>query len=299
VRGSRGGTITVEGDKIFKRNLKTKDMTYGAVYPSWHPGGRFIAFSMNNIIQSFHALPGKNIEVSDLTSSMLLFDAEKNEMMPAVMNDTSKYLETYPEWSPDGKYLYYCRARKLADKNDLTNIRYDLARNAFNVDTRSFDTTELLFDAPAIGKSVSFPRISPDGKYLVFTLHDFGNFSIWHKEADLYLLNLQDGKVNKMNLNSDETESYHSWSSNGKWLVFSSKRGDGLTARPYFAYFESPDKVGKPFVLPQKDPELYKRMVLTFNKPEFVTGKIKIRARDFARIIRGKETMASWAGTTK
>ena len=61
-----------------------------------------------------------------------------------------------------------------------------------------------------------------------------------------------------MSLNSDETESYHSWSSNGKWLVFSSKRGDGLTARPYFAYFGSPDNVGKPFVLPQKDPTLYK-----------------------------------------
>ncbi len=103
-----------------------------------------------------------------------------------------------------------------------------------------------------------------------------------------------------MSLNSDETESYHSWSSNGKWLVFSSKRGDGLTARPYFAYFNPPDKLGKPFVLPQKDPNLYKIMTLTFNKPEFVTGKIKQGARDFARVIKGKEsTGASWAGTKK
>jgi len=97
-----------------------------------------------------------------------------------------------------------------------------------------------------------------------------------------------------MSLNSSETESYHSWSSNSRWLVFSSKRGDGLTARPYFAYFGSPDNVGKPFVLPQKDPALYKRMAKTFNRPEFVTGKINIDPRDFARASKKEPLKAKW-----
>jgi hypothetical protein len=98
-----------------------------------------------------------------------------------------------------------------------------------------------------------------------------------------------------MDLNSSEAESYHTWSSNGKWIVFSSKRGDGITARPYFAYFGSPDEVGKPFVLPQKDPTLYKRLDKTFNRPEFVTGKIRVGPRDFAAASRKDPVHANWS----
>jgi hypothetical protein len=297
VRGSIGGTMVVDGNKISKIDLKTQEMTSGAVYPCWHPDGRFATFSSNTVRQNFEAIPGKNIEVYDRGSSLLLYDTEKNEISPILVNDTSKYMETYPEWSPDGKYLYYCMAKKFTENIDLKNIKYDLVRNAFDQSSKSFGKTEIVFDALAINKSVSFPRISPDGQFLVFTLHDYGTFSIWHKEADLYLLNLHDGKVNKMSLNSNETESYHCWSSNGRWLVFSSKRGDGLTARPYFAYFGSPDNVGKPFVLPQKDPDLYQKMLLTFNRPEFVTGKINLGPRDFERAAKGKGIKAIWAGS--
>ena len=83
----------------------------------------------------------------------------------------------------------------------------------------------------------------------------------------------------------------------GRWLVFSSKREDGLTARPYFAYFETPDKVGKPFVLPQKDPTLYDRMIKTFNKPEFITGKIRVGPRNFERASKNKPVKAVWSGS--
>lgn len=288
IRGSLGGTYFVNGKKIIKTNLKTQDMEFGAVYPAWHPSGRFVAFSSNNVIQTFHAIQDKNIEVFDLSSSLILYDTRNNEMLYPEKDDTVKYMETYPEWSPDGKYLYYCRAKQFIEGSDFKNIKYELVRRAFDQASRSFGRTELVFDARAINRSVSFPRISPDGRYLVFTLHDYGTFSIWHKEADLYMLDLQSGNLTQMSINSNETESYHSWSSNSKWLVFSSKRTDGLAARPYFAYIGSSDKTGKPFVLPQKDPTLYDRMLQTFNKPEFVTGKINLGPRDFARIARGE-----------
>jgi len=154
-------------------------------------------------------------------------------------------------------------------------------------------------DAQKNGKSISLPSISPEGHYLIFTLHDYGASPIWHKESDLYCLNLNNGKFGLMNVNSNESESYHTWSSNGKWIVFSSKRGDGITARPYFAYFGSPDDVGKPFVLPQKDPTLYKRMDKTYNKPEFVRGRINISPRDFAAASKNEPVHANWAGETK
>jgi hypothetical protein len=296
VRGTVGGTYFINGNKITKTDLKTKEMNSGAVYPSWHPGGKFVAFSSNNILQSFHAAPEENIEVTDLSSSLVLYDIEKNEIFPVEESDTIKYMETFPEWSPDGKFLYYCRALQYKQGTDFKNIKYDLVRKSFDQVSRSFGRAEIIFDARAINKSVSFPRISPDGQYLIFTLHNYGNFSIWHKEADLYMLDIQKGKTSKLPVNSDETESYHSWSSNGKWIVFSSKRGDGLTARPYFAYFGSPENIGKPFVLPQYDPGLYNRMVKTFNKPEFVTGKIKLGPRDFERASHDESLKALWAG---
>jgi WD40 repeat protein len=292
VRGSHGGTYFVEGDKVTRRSLRIKEMPANAVYPSWHPSGRFVAFSSNKTVQTFHMRPEKNIEVFDLYSSLFIYDVEKNEMFRCPEKDSVKYMETFPCWSPDGRYLYYCRAREAVKDADYRDVKYDLARKPFNPDTREFGSTEILFDARAINKSVSFPAVSPDGKFLVFTLHDYGTFSIWHREADLYLLNLKDGKSLRMNLNSDETESYHSWSSNGRWLVFSSKRGDGLTARPYFSHIDSAGNSAKPFVLPQKDPGLYSRLSKTFNRPEFLTGKIKVAARDFERASKNDAVQA-------
>jgi hypothetical protein len=296
VRGSVGGTYFSDGNKVIRRDLKAPGMKYGAVYPAWHPDGNIVAFSSNSIVQSFHASQGTNIEVTDLASSLVVYNIEKNEMSPVEESDSLLYMETFPEWSPDGRFLYYCRARKTNDTSDNARIKYDLIRKPFDKASFSFGTAEVVFNADSIDKSVSFPRVSPDGQYLVFTLHNNGNFSIWHKEADLYLLNIRTGETVPLSVNSSETESYHSWSSNGKWLVFSSKRDDGLTARPYFAYFGSADSIGKPFILPQKDPGLYGRMVKTFNRPEFMTGRISSGPRDFERASKKPAEKAEWAG---
>jgi Tol biopolymer transport system component len=294
VRGSVGGTYFIDGRNIVRTSLRTENMKANAVYPSWHPSGRYVAFSSNKTVQGFHMRPEKNIEVYDLFSSLVIYDVEKNEMFACPERDTVRYMETFPCWSPDGKYLYYCRTLQVKDGFEISTVKYDLVRKSFNPESGVFGEAEMVYDAYSTGKSVSFPVISPDGHYLVFTLHDYGTFSIWHKEADLYLLELPNGSALRMTLNSDYTESYHSWSSNGKWLVFSSKRDDGLTARPYFSYFGNPDSVGKPFVLPQKDPTLYKRLEKTFNRPEFVTGRIDIGPRDFARASGNKPVKPKW-----
>ncbi len=287
IRGSLGGTYFVEDGTITRTDPKIDEMPGGATYPSWHPGGEYVAFSSNQVRQSFYSQPGMNIEVFDLVSSLILYDRKENEIISITGNDTTRYLQTFPSWSPDGRYLYFCRAQQVINSTSpeleqILNTHYDLARKSFDPENRSFGETEVVFNASEIKKSASFPRISPDGKYLVFTLHDYGTFPIWHREADLYLLDLQKGTTEKMNINSEETESYHTWSVNGRWLVFSSKRIDGRSARPFFAYVDSDGNQGKEFVMPQKDPKLYDRMLLSFNIPEFVTGKIKLNPRDFA-----------------
>jgi hypothetical protein len=110
----------------------------------------------------------------------------------------------------------------------------------------------------------------------MFTLSSYGNFSIWHKDADLYMIDLETKKAYPLDaLNSDDVESYHSWSSNSRWVVFSSRRIDGLYTRPHFAYIDAEGNASKPFLLPQKDVEFYHYFMKSYNIPEFITGKVR------------------------
>ena len=295
MRGNLGGTYFVENGDLKKVNLKTKEMENGAVYPRWHPSGKYVAYSANKVVQQFHSMENKKIEVSDLNSSLVLYDIAKNEMMQVPVDPEKQFMDTYPEWSADGEFLYFCRAAQIAENYDYRDIKYDLYRVAFDPEQRKFSAPELVFDASSIGKSVSFPRISPAGNVLIFTLHDYGNFSIWHKEADLYSINLENLQVKRCENNSDFTESYHSWSSNSKWLVFSSKRGDGLTARPYISFVDENGITSKPFVLPQQDPRFYREFVKTFNIPEFAIKDVDLTPGEIRKAAGKEAIQAQWA----
>lgn len=294
VRGSLGGTFFVKDGDLQKFNLKTSEMENGATYPRWHPSGKFVAFSSNKVVQQFHSAENKKIEVSDLASSLLLYNVNDNQIKPVVFENGNQFMDTYPEWSPDGKYLYFCRAPQIEKNYEYSDIRYNIYRVAFNENNQTFGNVELVFDAAANGKSASFPRISPDGKQMVFTLHDYGCFPIWHKEADLQSINLSDFSVQPMKVNSDFTESYHSWSANGRWLVFSSKRDDGRSARPYIAFVDENGVAQKPFILPQEDPQFYSRFLKTYNIPEFSESDFAFSPGTLRKAVREKAKQASW-----
>ena len=155
----------------------------------------------------------------------------------------------------------------------------------------------MVFDAAAIGKSATLPRISPDGKYLVFTLGGFGVFHIWHKDADLYMLDLQTGNVKPLtDMNSADVESYHSWSSNGRWMVVSSRRNDGNFTRPFFAYIDSTGMPHKAFELPQKSPEYHRNMLRSYNIPEFMKGKVTVSSQTLAKNMKQEARKAIYSG---
>ncbi|QGY42365.1 cytochrome C biosynthesis protein [Maribellus comscasis] len=295
MRGSMGGTYFVTDGDLEKFNLKTSEMENGAVYPRWHPSGRYVAFSSNKVVQQFHSMAGKKIEVSDLNSTLILFDRDKNEILDIPVNKERKFMDTYPEWSPDGEFLYFCRAAQIGPGYDYRDTRYDLYRVHFDPEYREFGEPELVFDASGKSKSVSFPRVSPDGKSLVFTYHDYGCFPIWHKEADLYRVNLENLQTNKLDLNSNFTDSYHSWSSNGRWMIFSSKRGDGLSARPYISYIDDAGKAHKPFILPQEDPTFYSHFLKTFNIPEFAKMEVSFTPGELRKAAAKNAVQPEWS----
>lgn len=279
MRAGKAGTYFYTNGNLEKVDTKTDSTLSPCVYPSWHPGGKLVAFSVNRIVQTFHAVPGKKIEVLDTLSDIVIYNLQTHSLSTSPLISSKSRLETFPTWSPDGKYLYFCSA-KARPPTDYKNIRYDLVRIAYDPESNKFGEADTVYSAASAGKSVSFPRVSPDGKRVMFCLSDYGNFSIWHPESDLYLFNLETKELSKPNINSSQTESYHTWSSTGRWLVFSSRRIDGHYTRPYFSYVDRSGNLHKPFILPQKDPEFYDRLLKSYNVPELVIQKVKLTPRE-------------------
>lgn len=277
MRSDYGGTYIVSNNRVKKLNTKTPQTISALVYPSWHPSGNYIAFSVNNTKQMFHTTDKNRIEVFDNASDVVVYDVKKDEIVSSALLMSDGAFETFPTFSPDGKRLYFCSADSLDIPAKYDKVKYSLCSISFDEKTGAFgDVVDTLYNAHE-GKSVSFPRVSPDGKYLMFTLSAYGNFSIWHKDADLYLANLKSKKISSLKeLNSEDTESYHSWSSNGRWVVFSSRRVNGLYTHPFIAYFDKNGKAHKPFLLPQKDKDYYAYLMKSYNIPEFVKGKVDI-----------------------
>jgi hypothetical protein len=268
------GTVISRNGKLSFLDTKTKYTMSGGVYPSWHPSGKYIAYSVNLIHQQFFAQTDKYEVVQDRASDIVLLDVEK-EMITTCPALSTKRLENVPSWSPDGRYLYYISGNGF-DSADYKNCKYDLLRIPFDVQTGSWGNADTLLTARETGKSISFPRVSPDNRYLLFCMADYGYFTIFNKESDIYIMDLTAKEYHKLPLNSVYVESYPVWSENGKWIMFVSKRNDNLFSRPWFCHVNPDGSVENPFVLPQKDPEFYEDYVLNFNRPEFIRSKVEI-----------------------
>jgi Tol biopolymer transport system component len=287
LRGDIGGTILVQDGKTVKLNTKTNETISNCVYPYWHPSQDFIAFSVNNIQQVFHSVKEKRIEVFDSRSDIVVYDIRNNKLITSRIISSDECFETFPAFSPDGKQLFFCSAKKGIQPDQYDRIKYSLCSIDFDASSGTLGSEiDTIVSSFRTGKSVSFPRMSPDGKNLVFTLSDYGNFSIWHREADLFRLDPVTGNFSPIDeINSSETESYHSWSSNSRWMIFSSRRMDGLYTHPYITYVSENGSFSKPFMVPQKDPDFYEESLRSFNVPEFVTGKVRTDGRSMLKTI--------------
>ncbi len=290
IRGPHGATLLRLNDgPVDAYNTKT-DQTLGlCVYPYWHPSGRYIAYSTNTTNQLFHSADSNRIEVFDKASDLQVYDTEKNELLLSPLLKQDAVYETFPVFSADGRSLYFCAARALPEESyQLDSIRYNLCRIDFDPVTGKYGSRiDTIINAEAQHKSITFPRPSYDGRFLCYTLADYGQFSIWHHEADLYLLDLTTGQSRPMDeANSADTESFHNWSTNSRWLVFSSRRDDGLFTRPYFSHIDAKGNVSKAFMLPQRNPRrFYRDRFLSFNVPDFIIRPTAFDGRKASRII--------------
>lgn len=300
VRQVLGGTLIVTGDESRKVSLKTDYTMSAGVYPAWHPTDRVIAYSVNKTRQFFHEKNIHKLEVQDPASDLILYDIDNNTVK-LIASDTLAF-ETFPAWTPDGQTLYFSSAQQpeiATMPSDsiaicFDKILYGIVRMPYDGATKTFGAPETVFDAKSLNKSALLPRISPDGKYLLFSLGEYGTFHIWHRGSDLWVKNLETGEAYPLEAaNSDDADSYHNWSSNGRWITFTTRRDDGLFTRTYFCYFDAEGKAHKPFMLPCVSEK--RDRVMSYNIPEFSIEPIKQSVREISKMIEQDAIPAEYA----
>ena len=267
-------------------------------YTAWHPSGRIAAYSINDVRQFFHTTQAEIHDVVDLDSLIVYHDFQTNQTKTAPALSDKQRLETYPAWSPDGRYLYFCSApllwtdRKTAPPQRYEDVRYDLMRIRYDVATDTWGTMETVLSAAQTGRSILLPRVSPDGRFLLFCMSQYGCFPVYQPTSDLYMMDLADPNgvhgtpcTALRDLNSDQSESWHSWSSNSRWIVFSSKRQGGLYTRPFLSYVDASGHAHKPFVLPQRDPSFYESCYRVYSVPELIAGPVTVDTKALLKAI--------------
>lgn len=284
IRGPKGGAILNRDGQVRKLNLKADGMISGTVYGEIHPSGRFGVFSTNVILPSFHAVANNRMEVYDSASDLTVADFDNNRMISDANVTRPDKLETFPCFSNDGKYVFYCVADTVALPKNINDLKYSLVRAAFDeINGHISEQVDTIWSASAHNGSVCHPKVSPDGEWIMFTVSDYGTFPIDHRESTLTMYNLRTGELKALEgVKRDQSgsDTYHSWSSDGRWFVFASKRGDGQFAKPYFCHLDGNGNPSKPFVLPQKSSRFYEINLKSFNVPDLGKSSIGISLSD-------------------
>ncbi len=252
-------------------------------YLAWHPSGRLLTFSINQLSLFYHTR-GNTRDVFDAHSDLGIYRVDSNTVVFPPPISSPDRNETWPAWSADGRYLYFSSAFALPE-DKFRHIRYDLMRVSYDISKDKWGQPELMVSSEQTGLSACQPKVSPDGRWLLFTMCEYGNFPIYRSSSDLYVMDLRTKKYRRLSINSDRDDSWHTWSGNSRWIVFSSKRIDGLFARPFISYVDAQGQFQKPFVLPQEDPTFYDSCLNTFNVPELMDGPVTVSQEQLANEI--------------
>ncbi len=287
-RGTGGGTVFMMDGRVTKADFTKIGPGKQGVYPMWSPDGRYVAFSSNTTYQSFFGGHGQPLEVYDQASDLMVYDTRSGEMIVDERFQTEDRWETFPAWTPDGRALLFCSADPYPMPAEREKVHYDILRVGFDPDSGTFgERVDTLYAAYRDGGSASFPRVSPDGRYLLFTRTGHGTFPVWHDDADLVMQRMDDGSpVDVSALNSARSEGCHEWSSSGRWVVIGSRRLDGRYTRLFFAHVSSEGVCSKPFLLPQRDPDHNVWRLKSYNVPQFIRGEVRLPKKELKKMLK-------------
>jgi hypothetical protein len=255
-----------------------------AAFHEWHPDGRHIAYSVNTVMPVEHMI-GEHRDAWDQDSDLAVYDTEANQVSTTHDIADPDRRENWPSWSAEGRSMYFCSAPQMPFTR-MQEVKYDLMRIPFDAATGTWGKRESVLPAADSGGSAAQPKESPDGRWLLFSLADHGSFPVFQPTSNLWVIDLKSGRPHPLAaLHAKWGASWHSWSSNGRWVAFASKREGGVLARIYFSYFDRNGQAHKPFVLPQEDPSFYESNTLTYNLPELIVDAVPLSPSQLGRAI--------------
>jgi WD40 repeat protein len=267
-------------------------------FVAWHPTGRVMASSFSKPRLMLHSARNDMRDIAELEGwiGYFLLGSDVVKPVPGLHDNTR--LRAFPFWSPDGRYLYYCSAPNpwtnmaTVTATSHTTAKYDLMRLSYNLERDEWGQPEMVLPAGENGFSVAQPRISPDGHWIFFCAIPYGCWPTYDSSSDIYGIDVLAGQAagkfscRKLELNSSECESWLSWSSNSRWVVFSSKRVSPLFNRPHIAYVSATGQCSKPFIVPQEEPEFYDSLLKTFTIPTLAKGPITVPESELVDAIK-------------
>ncbi|MCP5525319.1 MAG: PD40 domain-containing protein [Verrucomicrobiales bacterium] len=271
-------TLVIDSNRITRIDSKLG-------YLAWHPNGRMLAFGDNQITQFFHTAGPNNRDVFDARSDLGVLHLKDQIIEKPAPIARPGQNENWPSWAPDGRYLYYCSSPTVAFEN-VSDFRYDLLRIPYDPEQNLWGEPEVLLSSAQHHLSFHQPRVSPDGRFLVLTVSASGSFPLFRSDSNLWLLRLATRELEPLPaLNSPHAETWHCWSSNGHWLLFGSRRLDGVFARLFITHVDSQARFSRPLLLPQEDPDYYQTCLDNFNAPELARGPVQISEEELARAV--------------
>ena len=288
IRGPQGGAILNRDGKLRKLTLNAEGMLSGTVYGEIHPSGRFGVFSTNIILPGLHSIAGGRMEIYDSASDLTVADFDNNQMINLPHIARADRFETFPCFSADGESVIWCVADSVQIPQDVKKLRYHLVKAHFDSSTGHIsEQVDTLWNAVEHDASVCHPKASPDGRWLMFTVSDYGTFPLYHTECTLHLIDLATGEDKPLtSMKGNRSDTYHSWSSDSHWFVFASKRGDSQYGKPWFCHIDDNGNPTKPFVLPQKSSRFYDNTLKSFNVPDIAKSSTGMTVKDATRMFK-------------
>jgi hypothetical protein len=280
------GTLPAGKPLLRAINTRSAFSSGRAGVSAWHPFRNIVAFSLNRFAMKFGLSDLEPREVFDGGSDIAVCSLDKNAIATAPDLSRKDCIEAWPEWSKDGRYLYFCSGPQLPDDR-FREIQCDLMRIAFDPSTETWGKLDTVTTSQTAHGSIVQPRISPDGRLIQVNIVDYGDFPIDKPSSDLALIDSETGAFTRLSISSHWAEGWHGWSSNGRWIVFTSKNTNGKYARPWFTFVDSMGAVHAPFMLPQKKPFRDLTSLAAYLVPELVKSPLPFSPRTFRKALEG------------